>query len=119
MVQGRKSIIRWERRSRQNATTDGLPCPFRLLLSSFACLCIGYSAVRLFYNGTVSLPTDPATTFSPAVLALMFWEFVTGVGGNAGIAASLNGTAKSFPDHSVRSFSDRYLSSHLDAASGF
>lgn len=74
--------------------------PRPLLLSSFACLCIGYSAVRLFYNGTVSLPTDPATTFSPAVLALMFWEFVTGVGGNAGIAASLNGTAKSFPDHS-------------------
>ncbi|KAG9017659.1 hypothetical protein FRB90_000355 [Tulasnella sp. 427] len=74
--------------------------PRPLLLSAFACLCIGYSAVRLFFDGTVSLPTDPATTFSPAVLALMFWEFVTGVGGNAGIAASLNGTAKSFPDHS-------------------
>lgn len=74
--------------------------PRPLLLSAFACLCIGYSAVRLFFNGTVSLPTDPATTFSPAVLALMFWEFVTGVGGNAAITASLNGTAKSFPDHS-------------------
>ncbi len=55
----------------------------------------------MFYEGTLTLPTDPAQTLSSLVWALMAFQFVTGMGSNAGITASLNGTAKSFPDVSV------------------
>lgn len=79
---------------------------FRLLLSAFACCLIGYLTVRMFYDGTYTLPTDTATTLTPAVVALTIFEFMTGVGGNASITAALNTTARSFPDRSVCQMSE-------------
>ncbi|KAG8905762.1 hypothetical protein FRB99_008335 [Tulasnella sp. 403] len=71
---------------------------YRLLFSAFVLLCTGYLAVRMFYDGTVSLPTNTDSTLTPAVLALMFWEALTGLGSCAAISAAMNATAKSFPD---------------------
>lgn len=74
----------------------------RLLLSSFGFLLLGYGTIRAFYDGVLSLPTSTSTTLSPEVTAVAFFQFLTGIGGSAGITAAMNATAKSFPDRSVR-----------------
>jgi hypothetical protein len=65
-------------------------------------LIIGYGTIRAFYDGVLSLPTSPETIMSPEVTVVALFQFLTGVGGSAGITAAMNTTAKSFSDRSVR-----------------
>ncbi|KAE9407195.1 MFS general substrate transporter [Gymnopus androsaceus JB14] len=70
--------------------------PKSLLLSGFVLLLAGYSGIRLIYDA--GLPTNN-TTLSTAMLALLIaCSFMTGFGGNGGMAAAINTTAKTFPD---------------------
>ncbi|KAJ4479063.1 major facilitator superfamily domain-containing protein [Lentinula aciculospora] len=70
--------------------------PKSLLLSAFGLLLAGYSGIRLIYDA--GLPTD-VTTLSTAMFALLIvCSFMTGVGGNGGLCAAINTTAKTFPD---------------------
>ncbi|KAG8924381.1 hypothetical protein FRC02_010471, partial [Tulasnella sp. 418] len=73
--------------------------PRVLLCSASFCLLSGYLAVRQFYDGNITLPTDTTSTLTPAVIALAVLEFLTGVGSNAAITAALNTVAKSFADN--------------------
>ncbi|KAE9407188.1 hypothetical protein BT96DRAFT_971416 [Gymnopus androsaceus JB14] len=72
--------------------------PKSLLLSGFVLLLAGYSGIRLIYDA--GLPAN-TSTLSTAMLALLIaCSFMTGVGGNGGLAAAINTTAKTFPDTS-------------------
>ncbi|KAJ3998319.1 major facilitator superfamily domain-containing protein [Lentinula boryana] len=70
--------------------------PKSLLLSGFVLLLSGYSGIRIIYDA--GLPKD-VTTLSTAMFALLIaCSFMTGVGGNGGLCAAINTTAKTFPD---------------------
>jgi hypothetical protein len=63
-------------------------------------LLTGYTGVRMFYNGVLTLTGDPKS-FSPAFAFLMLLGFFTGAGGDAGLTAAMNAAARSFSDASV------------------
>ncbi|TFK64184.1 MFS general substrate transporter [Pluteus cervinus] len=66
-----------------------LTCAFVLLLT-------GYYGIHYFYDQGVP---ESATTISSWTFAtLVVCGFLTGAGGNAGLAGAVNSTAKSFPD---------------------
>ncbi|KIJ24619.1 hypothetical protein M422DRAFT_274545 [Sphaerobolus stellatus SS14] len=69
--------------------------PRPLLLSSFFLLLIGYTGLRSYFDagpiGDDKLPTA-------SLIALSLFSYMTGVGGNCGLSAAVNSTAKSFPD---------------------
>ncbi|KAJ3854602.1 major facilitator superfamily domain-containing protein [Lentinula lateritia] len=70
--------------------------PKSLLLSGFVLLLAGYSGIRLVYDA--GLPEN-VTALSTAMFALLIaCSFMTGVGGNGGLCAAINTTAKTFPD---------------------
>ncbi|KAJ4472799.1 major facilitator superfamily domain-containing protein [Lentinula edodes] len=70
--------------------------PKSLLLSGFVLLLAGYSGIRLVYDA--GLPEN-ITALSTAMFALLIaCSFMTGVGGNGGLCAAINTTAKTFPD---------------------
>ncbi|KAJ3740820.1 major facilitator superfamily domain-containing protein [Lentinula detonsa] len=70
--------------------------PKSLLLSGFVLLLSGYSGIRIIYDA--GLPKD-VTTLSTVMFALLIaCSFMTGVGGNGGLCAAINTTAKTFPD---------------------
>ncbi|KAH7927046.1 MFS general substrate transporter [Leucogyrophana mollusca] len=63
------------------------------LIGAFICLLLGYFGIRrIFDNGA-----DPTISFV-SLAVLIICSFMTGLGGNAGLAAAVNTTAKSFPD---------------------
>ncbi|KAK7444060.1 hypothetical protein VKT23_015457 [Stygiomarasmius scandens] len=66
------------------------------LLSGFLLLLIGYSGMRVIYDGGIPKSSDSL----PAILfgLLIAFSFMTGMGGNAGLASAINSTAKTFPD---------------------
>ncbi|THU96907.1 MFS general substrate transporter [Dendrothele bispora CBS 962.96] len=66
------------------------------LLSAFLLLLIGYSGIRLIYDGGIPESSQSLPTILLGLL-IMF-SFMTGMGGNAGLASAINSTAKSFPD---------------------
>ncbi|KZS96006.1 MFS general substrate transporter [Sistotremastrum niveocremeum HHB9708] len=68
--------------------------PRILLASGFIMLLIGYSGIRLFYDHGDSI----TKLGQPGLSLLVFCSFLTGFGGNGGLTASMNATAKSFPD---------------------
>ncbi|KAF5352104.1 hypothetical protein D9757_013761 [Collybiopsis confluens] len=70
--------------------------PKSLLLSGFILLLIGYSGIQQIYNA--GLPENTTTLSVPMLVLLIACSFMTGVGGNGGLAAAINTTAKSFPD---------------------
>ncbi|KAG8992142.1 hypothetical protein FRB94_011943 [Tulasnella sp. JGI-2019a] len=74
--------------------------PRLLLVCAFIFSFTGYLTVRMFYDGTLSLPTDTLSTLTPAVVALTIFEAMTGSGGNACITAALNTSARCFPERS-------------------
>ena len=74
----------------------------RLLACGFAFLLAGYSGMRYFYNS----PDDgkpSAEKLSHLDFAILtLCSFLTGAGGNGGLTAAVNASAKSFPDEMVR-----------------
>ncbi|GJJ07849.1 hypothetical protein Clacol_002055 [Clathrus columnatus] len=70
--------------------------PKPLLIAAFLFLLLGYSGLWRYYNaGPLTDDHLPIST----LVALSLFSYMTGAGGNCGLAASLNSTAKSFPDH--------------------
>ncbi|KAF8839373.1 MFS general substrate transporter [Paxillus ammoniavirescens] len=65
------------------------------LIGAFTLLLIGYSGIKKVYDDGIGYATT-VSTLHFAVLVL--FGFMTGLGSIAGMAASLNTTAKSFPD---------------------
>lgn len=59
----------------------------------------GYSLVRLFFNGTIPIRSDPSSDPSDlGIFLLCFSMFLSGCGGAAGLTAAVNAVAKSFSD---------------------
>ncbi|KAG6375350.1 major facilitator superfamily domain-containing protein [Boletus reticuloceps] len=64
------------------------------LIGASICLLVGYLGIKQMYDDGVG----SAATVSPLHLAsLVACSFMTGLGGNAGLGAAMNTTAKSFP----------------------
>lgn len=60
---------------------------------------MGYNVVRMFLQHTIAIRSSPSGPVSHLRLGLLALAmFMTGVGGNSGLSAALNATAKSFPD---------------------
>ncbi|KAG8679035.1 hypothetical protein FRC09_019311, partial [Ceratobasidium sp. 395] len=72
--------------------------PRMALLVAFMMLLLGYSGIRMFYTGAITLSDSSAAKFNGGVAALSFFGLCTGIGGNAGITSAMNTAAKSFPD---------------------
>lgn len=73
-----------------------------MLLSAFLLLLVGYTGIRLIYDA--GLPEDATTLSTKMFILLVACSVMTGIGGNGGLAAAINTTAKSFPDKVVRLF---------------
>ncbi|KAF8120704.1 major facilitator superfamily domain-containing protein [Boletus edulis] len=64
------------------------------LIGASICLLVGYLGIKRMYDDGIG----NAATVSPLHLALLVvCSFMTGLGGNAGLGAAMNTTAKSFP----------------------
>ncbi|KAG8742355.1 hypothetical protein FRC10_001636 [Ceratobasidium sp. 414] len=70
----------------------------RALLVAFVMLFFGYSGIRMFYTGAITMSDSSVAKFNGGVAALSFFGLCTGVAGNAGITSAMNTAAKSFPD---------------------
>ncbi|KAJ7600744.1 major facilitator superfamily domain-containing protein [Mycena floridula] len=70
--------------------------PRSLFVGSFILLLAGYSGIMSFYQ--IGLPTPTSTLPGVRFALLVLCSFMTGSGGNAGLTAAINSTAKSFPD---------------------
>lgn len=75
--------------------------PRILLALGFVSLLVGYNGIRWFYDK--GLPQDATDLSSIAFCALVFFGFLTGIGGNGGLSSAMNSTARSFPDGLVSS----------------
>lgn len=75
--------------------------PRPLFVYAFVCLLIGYTGIWAIFS-SADKPDEEKNYGMPTVVLLMFLSFLTGTGGNAGFASAVNATAKSFPDHAVR-----------------
>ncbi|KAF9236916.1 major facilitator superfamily domain-containing protein [Melanogaster broomeanus] len=65
------------------------------LIGASISLLVGYLGIKIIYDGGIG---DRASVSSLELAVLVMCGYVTGLGGNAGLAASINTTAKSFPD---------------------
>lgn len=72
--------------------------PRILLAGAFVMLLAGYSGIRYLYNDAEGSMSTSWLTFC----ALVFFSFMTGVGGDGGLTSSINVTAKNFPERAVR-----------------
>ncbi|KAF9460956.1 major facilitator superfamily domain-containing protein [Collybia nuda] len=70
--------------------------PRILLISAFIFLLIGYSGMRHIYDAGV--PTSATTISTFTFCLLVACNYLTGAGGNGGLASSVNATARTFPD---------------------
>jgi MFS family permease len=73
--------------------------PRILLVGAFICLLTGYSGIRYLFNAGVASPDSPLSPLHFGMLVVC--SLMTGAGGSGGLAASMNSTAKSFPDKAV------------------
>lgn len=73
-----------------------------LLIMAFCTLIMGYSGIRHYYIRGLIQGTSTLSTFDISVLVL--FGFLTGIGGNGGLAGAMNSTAKSWPDRAVSAF---------------
>jgi hypothetical protein len=55
--------------------------------------------LRSYYDAGLPAGDEQLPFFS--LVALSFFSFLTGLGGNCGLAAGINATAKSFPERMV------------------
>ena len=69
-----------------------------MMVIGFFALLTGYLGIRSFYDS--GLPEGVTIKLIPFCL-LIFFGFLTGVGGNGGLVGSMNATAKSWPDSRV------------------
>ncbi|PIL36479.1 hypothetical protein GSI_00168 [Ganoderma sinense ZZ0214-1] len=69
--------------------------PRIMMVIAFFALLTGYLGIRSFYDS--GLPEGVTIKLIPFCL-LIFFGFLTGVGGNGGLVGSMNATAKSWPD---------------------
>ncbi|KAI0337334.1 MFS general substrate transporter [Trametopsis cervina] len=72
--------------------------PKPLLLLAFFSLLIGYNGMRHFFDA--GLPEGATDISLLSFCALVVCGFLTGIGGNGGLASAMNSTAKSFPEGS-------------------
>lgn len=77
--------------------------PRLLLALAFVTLLVGYNGIRHFYDA--GLPDGAKDLSAWAFGTLVLCGFLTGIGGNGGLASAMNATAKSFPDGAVCAFS--------------
>jgi len=70
--------------------------PRGLLIMAFFALLIGYSGIRHYFDR--GLPDGTSTLSLFDICALVFFGFLSGIGGNGGLASAMNSTAKSWPD---------------------
>ena len=81
------------------------------LISASICLFVGYMGIKRMYDDGVG---DGSTVSALHFALLVACGFMSGSGGNAGLGAAMNATAKSFPSSSVRAFPFRPLRSCRD-----
>ena len=82
--------------------------PRILLIMGFIALLLGYNGMRHFYDA--GLPEGKTDMSTLSFLALVVCSFMTGAGGNGGLASVMNATAKSWPDSAVSSSDHSRLS---------
>ena len=70
--------------------------PRILLVIAFVALLTGYNGIRWFYD--MGLPPGATDLSTIGFCTLVLFGFLTGIGGNGGLASAMNSTAKSFPD---------------------
>ena len=69
------------------------------LIGASVCLLVGYLGIKQMYDDGIG----NGATVSPLHFTLLVaCGFMTGLGGNAGLGAAMNTTAKSFPSSAVR-----------------
>lgn len=68
------------------------------LIGASICLFVGYIGIRQMYDDGIG---DGATVSPLHLVLLVMCSFMTGLGGNAGLGAAMNTTAKSFPASAV------------------
>ncbi|KAI0755996.1 hypothetical protein BC629DRAFT_1662047 [Irpex lacteus] len=73
-----------------SGTNYSTPKAQALLVLGFVSLLVGYNGIRYFYDA--GLPGEARRAWGSGVF------FLTGIGGNGGLASAMNATAKSFPD---------------------
>lgn len=69
-----------------------------LLVLSFLFLFVGYTGLRGYFDAG---PSSDKNLPLLSLIALSTFSYVTGAGGSAGLIASTNSTAKSFPERLV------------------
>ncbi|KAF9067639.1 major facilitator superfamily domain-containing protein [Rhodocollybia butyracea] len=70
--------------------------PKLLMVAGLALLFMGYSGIRWIYDA--GLPKDATELSNLAIASLIACSFMTGLGGNGGLTAATNTTARTFPD---------------------
>lgn len=78
------------------AATDGRP-----LAIASACLLTGYLGVQSFYVGRLGTTDVTGHLSSSGLVVLGVCQFLTGLGGSAGLTGAMNAVAKSFTDKTV------------------
>lgn len=73
------------------------------LIGASICLFIGYLGIKQMYDDGIG--ANGSTVSAVHLALLVACSFMTGLGGNGGLSAAINTTAKSFPSSSVRGFS--------------
>ena len=77
--------------------------PRILLVSAFLFLISGYLGMKSFYDS--GLPPETKSLPNLTFFALILCSFLVGSGGSSAYTASVNSTAKTFPDTVVRQVS--------------
>ena len=77
-----------------------------LLILSFLFLFGGYTGLRGYFDAG---PSSDKNLPLLSLIALSTFSYVTGAGGSAGLIASINSTARSFPERLVSSIQIHYL----------
>ena len=85
----------------------------RNLACGFIFLLTGYSGMRYFYNSSDYAQDSPEMLSHFAFVVLVICSFLTGAGGNGGLTASVNASAKSFPDEMVSVLNPEYPNSEF------
>ncbi|KAH9928843.1 major facilitator superfamily domain-containing protein [Fomitopsis serialis] len=70
--------------------------PRGLFIMGFFALLVGYLGIRHYYDR--GLPDGSSTLSTLSICLLAAFSFLTGIGGNGGLAGAMNSTAKSWPD---------------------
>ncbi|EGN92319.1 hypothetical protein SERLA73DRAFT_191271 [Serpula lacrymans var. lacrymans S7.3] len=78
------------------------------LIGAFGFLLMGYIGIKRVFD--VGVPSNDISISIFSIIILVVCGFMTGLGGNAGLASAINTTAKSFPDKARASTTGLVLS---------